>query len=256
MEILNPNEIGARIATMIIEAKNRFIAVSPYVKVLDWRKMNTALERAIEKGVSVELYYRDIKEKEYNYLSSIGVKIFEIPNLHTKLYMNDSTVLIGSMNLYETSDLHSRELGVYYDDKESYDKFYSYYTKYIETVLIGGEITEEVDDLILLSNYLRKEYSDIKINMGSNYLFCKNLVESLQVMINLNTITLKLGKRDPEDELIKSYDVQLSRVNSVDIKAQPPEESYRYMTWKIDITNKSYKEIDTIFNSLRKAFEM
>lgn len=253
MDILNPNEIGARIATMILESKHRFIAISPYVKISDWRKMNVALENALERGVSVEFYYREMKEREYNYLNSIGVKTFEIPKLHTKLYINDSNVLLGSMNLYETSDLFTRELAVYFDDRESYDQFYDYYSKYIETVLIGGNSSDSMSDLESLRKFLIKQFNDIKINNEEKYLFCKNLVGNLQVMIFINSITLKLGKIDPDDELIQFYSKPLSHIKEVNLIPEEPTESYRYMTWKIDIHKKSYEEIGSIFQRLREV---
>lgn len=38
MEIINPNEIGSKISTLVIESKTRFIAVSPYIELKSWKK--------------------------------------------------------------------------------------------------------------------------------------------------------------------------------------------------------------------------
>lgn len=255
MEILKPSEIGARIATMIIESKSRFIAISPFVKISDWKKITTALEKARERDISIELYFREIKEKEYNFIRSIGIKAFKIPGLHTKLYMNDSSVLTGSMNLYEYSDLHSRELGIYYVDQDSYNKFYTYYSKNIETVVLGGEDTDPVQDLDLLSNFLTIEFNEIKINREDKYLYCKNLFTSLDLMINNSDITIKLFDRDPDNELIESYSLALSKVKEVKIIPELMSENSRHMYWKFSISGKSYDEIGRILVSIWNALE-
>lgn len=255
MDILNPNEIGARIASMLLESNKRFIAISPFIKVADWKKMMIALEKAIGNGVSIELYYREIKSKDYNYLNSIGVKLFEIQNLHTKLYMNDSSALMSSMNLYEYSDLNARELGVFYTDLESYNKFYNYFTKYIEKVAVSKEILEKPKSLEDLQRFISQKFDGVKINDGGNYLFCKNLVGNLQVMINHSEITLKHGKRDPEEMHISYYDKPFYQIKEFEIVRKPPTETNRYMTWDIEIEDKSFNEIELIFITLIRSLE-
>jgi len=107
MEIINPNEIGAKISTLVSESKKRFIAVSPYIGLKDWKKVLLNLERAQKRNVSIDFYYREIRDEDFHALRNIGVKLFKIPGLHTKLYFNDDEFVLTSMKIYEYSDLHS-----------------------------------------------------------------------------------------------------------------------------------------------------
>lgn len=255
MEILNPNEIGVRIASMILESKKRFIAVSPYVKVSEWKKMTYAIGSALERGVKIELYYREMNEKEYNYLNSVGVHLIEVPDLHTKLYMNENCALSGSMNLYMTSDLYSKELGFYFENFVHYDKLYDYFKKHIESSVLGGEVDETVKDLAVLKIYLEREFVDSKINDGSGYLYCKNLFGDIDVMIDLNRITLKLWKRDPEPSDYEDYSRAFDQITDFKVTERLVELTYNYVYWDVDIKNYSFLQIHRVLDKLIEEYQ-
>ncbi|MDF3078022.1 MAG: hypothetical protein K0S09_1911 [Sphingobacteriaceae bacterium] len=46
MEVINPNEIGVKISTLIAEANKSFIAVSAYINLSQWKKIIVNLEKA------------------------------------------------------------------------------------------------------------------------------------------------------------------------------------------------------------------
>ena len=106
MQVVNPNKIGAKISTLISESNEKFYAITPYLDLSKWSKILVNLENAIKRGVEVKFYFREIKEKDFQVLSSLRVELNQISGLHTKLYINESETIVSSMNLYEYSDLH------------------------------------------------------------------------------------------------------------------------------------------------------
>lgn len=132
MEIINSNEIGAKISTLIAESNEKFCAVTPFVRISEWKKIIISIERAKARNVSINFFVREINQTDYEALTKIGVEIFVIKGWHTKLYFNEKEVIISSMNLYEFSDLNSIDIAIFYKDTESYNKFYDYFLKYIK----------------------------------------------------------------------------------------------------------------------------
>ena len=72
MEIINPNEIGSKISTLIIEAKEKFVAVTPYINIRNWKKITTNIQKAGSRfqDIQVDIYpnptqnWVNIKTKE------------------------------------------------------------------------------------------------------------------------------------------------------------------------------------------------
>ncbi|MEE9406607.1 MAG: phospholipase D-like domain-containing protein [Polaribacter sp.] len=131
MDIINPNEIGVKISTLISESKEKFYAVTPYINIFYWKKIVISLQKAKERGVKIKFFYREIKDKDLSFLNELGVELYKIEGLHTKLYINEKAIIVSSMNLIESSDLYSIDFALHIHQKENYSKIYEYYSNYI-----------------------------------------------------------------------------------------------------------------------------
>jgi len=55
-----------------------------------------------------------------------GATVYAVDKLHAKIYMNESTVIVTSMNLLESSSKNSKELAIRIDDENGKKEIRSY----------------------------------------------------------------------------------------------------------------------------------
>lgn len=117
MNYINPHEISGKILTLIEEAENELIIVSPYIKVKSWVRMMRALQKAIRNEVKITFIIRkNAEQKELSVIEDLGITPILIDDLHAKLYINDKSAVVTSHNLYHYSETNSIELGHYTED--------------------------------------------------------------------------------------------------------------------------------------------
>ncbi|QQR97599.1 MAG: hypothetical protein IPK18_12225 [Sphingobacteriales bacterium] len=251
MEIINPNEIGVKISTLIKESNEKFYAITPFVKIADWKKIIISIEQAKKKNVSIKFFIREIDQENYEILTSLGVEIFKITGLHTKLYFNETEAIISSMNLYEFSDLHSIDIAILYKDRESYNKIYNYYLKYIkphDTKHYLSKTTE--NNLINIQEYLVDRFSNTRISLSGDYLFSRNLIPKFDVFIRQNEMTLKLPKKQVTENEIDELTTNIETNTKHKVKLNNPNESYKYYTWDIQLADLTKFEIIELISNL------
>ena len=113
-------QISAAICSVLRTASQQVTLVSPWIKL--WGHARSAIKEAIERGVRVQCLVRggeknpanpdDVKE-----LIGLGVTVLTVPDLHAKIYLNEKTVLITSMNLYVYSAENSKDIAVEVSDE-------------------------------------------------------------------------------------------------------------------------------------------
>src|SRR5450432_4114625 len=127
-EFLNTTGVSFRLEEMMKNTKERLILISPYLQLND-RVKEHILNLNIQKR-DIRIVFRENKLQfdENNWLESqIGVRTSINKNLHAKCYINENEAIITSMNLYEFSQLHNNEMGIYIsriDDTKLYNEAY------------------------------------------------------------------------------------------------------------------------------------
>lgn len=127
-KVISDYHINTQLLDMINESEKYLILISPYITL--WGHLEDGLFSSIERGVDVKLYFRSDKEEEYLYklkpLKKMGVKLFHIHNLHTKLYLSEKKGIMSSMNLVDYSTKNSKEMGLVSDDEDMLKMFKKY----------------------------------------------------------------------------------------------------------------------------------
>lgn len=101
-------QIGDALMRIIREARQRLILVSPYNK--HWGHLRREIVAAQQRGVEVTIYYRSDEANpvdDYDAIAAVPVRM-----LHAKIYANESSALVSSMNLLESSAMYSRDVGL------------------------------------------------------------------------------------------------------------------------------------------------
>jgi PLD-like domain len=113
VQLLPPYRISGELQAIVQEAKAYVVLVSPYVKLHHWRGLADALSAAIKRGVKVELFTRQTGDNldDWQYLENLGLRPRAVQDLHAKLYFNETSGLVTSMNMLGSSHSNSLEIG-------------------------------------------------------------------------------------------------------------------------------------------------
>lgn len=117
--------------TLIEEADEKLILVSPYCNFSNWNKFTDAFKFVKQKNIDVEFYVRKGESKTIEQVNILGYKAIEIENLHAKLYLNEKSAISGSMNLTEYSDKNSLDLAFITENEKEYLELENFYKRYL-----------------------------------------------------------------------------------------------------------------------------
>lgn len=125
VDFLNTASAYSEIESIISKADNRLVLISPYLKIpkLLLERLTYASE---ERGVNITLVCRkdSLKRQEFKSLKRINrLEILDLPNVHAKCFFNESSMVITSLNLYESSQENNREMGLRITHAEDSEAF-------------------------------------------------------------------------------------------------------------------------------------
>lgn len=112
-EFLTTHQTAANIESIIRDAKQKLVLVSPYLQLS--RTFFERLKDADERGVKTVLIYREdrLKPDDRNKLEKLkNLSLFSCEYLHAKCYFNEDNMVITSMNMYEFSEKNNKEMGI------------------------------------------------------------------------------------------------------------------------------------------------
>jgi len=138
---LRTSAISAELDNLIRSAREKVYIISPYLKLSD--AMRELLNDKEREKVEVRIIFgkQELNPAEMSFLQSLRyVRLYFSKNLHAKCYLNENSMIITSMNLYEFSQVNNREMGIFISksieaDKEVYDDAW----KDIESILHNAD---------------------------------------------------------------------------------------------------------------------
>ncbi|MBN1413123.1 MAG: phospholipase D family protein [Spirochaetales bacterium] len=135
---------------IINNARNNLVLISPYVKIP--RNLFQNLLSADSKGINTTLIYgkkMDIDQEAKEQISALRhISVYFLENLHAKCYLNEESMVITSMNLYDFSERNNREMGIYLtrkDDSEIYNQAFDEYKR----ILSLAKSTKPTEDYVV-----------------------------------------------------------------------------------------------------------
>jgi len=150
MRIIQPYQISSEILNLINKAEKYIVLVSPYVNFNNWGAIKQEIKKAKKKGIKIEFITRfDVdNNKSWEQIEELGIKPKLVKNLHAKLYYNEKSGIVTSMNLLTSSNLSAIEFGAIYDT-ENEVKELKYFVKQFLTPHFEAELPSD-DDLYLV----------------------------------------------------------------------------------------------------------
>jgi phosphatidylserine/phosphatidylglycerophosphate/cardiolipin synthase-like enzyme len=122
-KFLNTRKAVAEIEGLIREANERLILVSPYLRLSKDFKELLTYRNSQDKITTIVFGKQDLNPEEMRFLENLRFVILKYhADLHAKCYLNDTKMIITSLNLYEFSMANNKEMGVLIDLNDENDK--------------------------------------------------------------------------------------------------------------------------------------
>ncbi|WP_370300511.1 phospholipase D family protein, partial [Abyssibacter sp.] len=112
-KFLNTSATNYFLEELIKTASERLTLISPFLKLND--RVKELLEDKDRLKIDVRMVYgkNELQPEEINWLRELSfVRTSFCKNLHAKCYLNESTCIVTSLNLYEFSQVNNNEMGV------------------------------------------------------------------------------------------------------------------------------------------------
>ena len=117
IQIIEINQVWNNVIKLIGDAREELVLVSPY------NEYSVPLTEEVAKAaktVHIVAVCREEQKKQedkhFEWLRSIGADVHLVSRLHAKIYYNESTAIVTSMNLLKGSATDSKEFGFIIND--------------------------------------------------------------------------------------------------------------------------------------------
>lgn len=140
-KFLNTSATNYFLEELIKGANERLIIISPYLKLND--KIKELLEDKNRMKIDIRIIYgkSELQPAEIKWLRELDfVRTSFCKNLHAKCYMNESTCIITSLNLYEFSQVNNNEMGVIANRDDDADLYRDAYEEAQRIIRISEEV--------------------------------------------------------------------------------------------------------------------
>lgn len=122
-KFLDTRKAAAELSDLIRLADAKLILISPYLKLSkDFRELLT-FRNSKDKVTTIVFGKQELNPEQLEFLRSLRfVALKYKEELHAKCYLNDSKMIITSLNLYEFSMANNKEMGVLIDKNDPADQ--------------------------------------------------------------------------------------------------------------------------------------
>ncbi|MBE4466720.1 DNA repair protein [Vibrio parahaemolyticus] len=140
-KFLNTSATNYYLEELIKNASERLILISPFLKLND--RIRELLEDKDRLKIDIRIVYgkSELQPDEINWLKGLSfVRTSFCKNLHAKCYMNESSCIITSLNLYEFSQVNNNEMGIFIDRDVDADIYKDSYEEAQRIIRISDEV--------------------------------------------------------------------------------------------------------------------
>jgi len=119
VEFLNTEKAYSSIVEIVKKASNQVVLISPYIKISD--QLLDRMKYIDGKGIKTIVVCRgkDLNAETRNELRRLrNLELRFDEDLHAKCFYNEKSMVITSLNLYDYSQQHNREMGILLNSEE------------------------------------------------------------------------------------------------------------------------------------------
>ena len=144
-KFLDTTGVSYHLQQLINNANEKLILISPYLKLNE--RLKQSLEDKDRMKIDIRLIYgkSELQPAENNWLKSLrSIRTSFLQNLHAKCYLSENEAIVTSMNLYDFSQVHNNEMGIYIDKTEDEPLYNEVYKEAMRLVRTSEEIRVSV----------------------------------------------------------------------------------------------------------------
>lgn len=148
-KFLNTSATNYYLEELIKGATDRLILISPFLKLND--RIKELLEDKNRLKIDVRIVYgkSELQPSEISWLNELSfVRTSFCKNLHAKCYINETSSIITSLNLYEFSQVNNNEMGVYISRDEDVEMYRDTYEEAQRIIRISDEIRISLEKIV------------------------------------------------------------------------------------------------------------
>jgi hypothetical protein len=140
-KFLNTSGTNYHLEELIKAARDRLILISPFLKLNDRIKELLADKDRLKIDVRIVYGKSELAPAEIEWLKALTyVRTSFCKNLHAKCYLNESSCIVTSLNLYEFSMVNNNEMGVLIDRLVDVDLYRDAYEEAQRIIRISDEV--------------------------------------------------------------------------------------------------------------------
>lgn len=247
MKLIKPLDIASTIMSLIEESEEKVVFVSPYYGFSNWRKLNTVLERAINRDIELEFFVRANQPSDIQQILDLGYEPMIIERLHAKLYFNEKEAVVTSMNLVQGSDEASLDIALITETEKEYQEVIVFFEKHIQSRVRRNTRVDIDSWLFELRNRLKKFFKQPPHVSFTDSIISVNGSNLYKVFIaNERTNKLRLNCVLNEKEF--SYlagNIEALKIEHMNIEIQNGGEGYCHLLWGTvdDLKSKSIESL-------------
>lgn len=147
-KFLNTSATNFYLEELIKNAKEWLILISPFLKLND--RIKELLEDKNRLKIDIRIIYgkSDLHPDEIKWMQKLEyVRVSFCKNLHAKCYLNESTCIISSLNLYEFSQVNNNEMGVLIEKDQDDAVYKDAYEEAQRIIRISDEVRISLDEV-------------------------------------------------------------------------------------------------------------
>ncbi|MCP4991812.1 MAG: DNA repair protein [Colwellia sp.] len=140
-KFLNTSATNYYLEELIKNASDRLILISPFLKLND--RIKELLEDKNRLKIDVRIVYgkSELQPMEISWLNELSfIRTSFCKNLHAKCYINESSCIITSLNLYEFSQVNNNEMGVHVSREDDAEMYRDTYEEAQRIIRISDEV--------------------------------------------------------------------------------------------------------------------
>jgi len=140
-KFLNTSATNYYLEELIKNASERLILISPFLKLND--RIKELLEDKNRLKIDVRIVYgkSELQPMEISWFNELSfIRTSFCKNLHAKCYINESSCIITSLNLYEFSQVNNNEMGVYVSREDDSQMYRDTYEEAQRIIRISDEV--------------------------------------------------------------------------------------------------------------------
>jgi phosphatidylserine/phosphatidylglycerophosphate/cardiolipin synthase-like enzyme len=186
-KFLNTSATNYYLEELIKNASDRLILISPFLKLND--RIKELLEDKNRLKIDVRIVYgkSELQPMEISWLNELSfIRTSFCKNLHAKCYINESSCIITSLNLYEFSQVNNNEMGVHVSREEDAEMYRDTYEEAQRIIRISDEIRVSMQKV----EKLKQEDEASKLDSPKE--------DNLSLKITSSKLASKLKLKTPE----------------------------------------------------------